>query len=129
MADPIQYLTNLLEKNNIEVWDQYAIDEAYVICTEKMLMSYTPEINTLSVSFHVITPPADVYNMSENVLQKINGMEITCSDVFVMTENRVLTGAEAIKHYDAQMKAKYTKEFIEEQRKQHMLCFMEGHEC
>ena len=105
------------------------MEDAYIIFTDKMVISYHPKNNILAISYHVTTKPHEVHNTYVSVFKNMKEMDITVGDVFVMVDHKMMTGKEAIKLLEEQQKARHIQEFIEDQKNQYSLCFMESFDC
>lgn len=124
----IEHILNFCGQNEIPINDFEEKEDKILFFSDKFIMIYHKENNLLALSFHVITLPSDaaVICMKMKEIPEIN---ITIVDVYVLSDEGVLTGSEAIEYIDMVRKDEVVKQFIQEQQKLQVLCFASGFDC
>lgn len=126
--DIVGHIVNYCIKNGIEITDTDDREDSFVFFSEKLIMIYHPDKNVLALSFHVITPPDQAAQICMK-MRNIEGVNVAISDVYVLCDQGVMTGQEAIMYMESTRKDEAIKQFIQEQQKLQVLCFTEGFDC
>ena len=124
----VDYILNFCMKNNIIITDTEDKDDSCLFFSDKMILVYYKDNNLLTISFHVITPADKAAEMCM-MIREMEGINIAISDVYVLSNDGVLTGQEAVNYIDSVKRDEVIKNFIQEQQKLQVLCFTQGYEC